>query len=129
MSLCIDDLYLQLEFRNCAGATHSVQSFTCKIYAFEEDDKLSKLMRRTIAVLMTLTIVLPIPGIFVVSATGLSMLICSSLRFALFLQAVRRKFPLFNRAMLWLESKMGDKLSKNLRITRLEDDPREHFSR
>lgn len=78
---------------------------------------------------MVLTIFLPIPGVIFVSAAGLSLLICSSLAFALFLQSARRKYSIFNRAMLWVESKLGEKLSSNLRVTRLDSDPRNHFSR
>ena len=48
-------------------------------------------------------------------AIGLSILVCSSLPFALLMQSVRRKFEWFNNLITWIENKLGEKMAEGLR--------------
>ena len=56
------------------------------------------------------------------------MLVCSSLPFALFVQSTRRRFQWFNNLVTSIENKLGEKMSRGIRFTRPENDPREHFA-
>ena len=89
--------------------------------------KLPKLFWKIIAVLLVLSFFIPIPFGTLRVAIGLSILVCASLPFALFVQGCRRRFSLFNQALMWLENKLGEKWTGNLMLTRPENDPRSHF--
>ena len=88
---------------------------------------LPKFFYKILGVILILSFFVPIPGGLLRVAIGASLLICSSLVFALFVQGTRRRFKWFNQAMTWFEDKLGDGLTKNLQVTRPENDPRDHF--
>lgn len=68
----------------------------------------------------------PLPGGTFLMVVGLTLLVCNNLRFALFVQSTRTKFPKFDRGLRWAEDKMGDKIAGGLKFTRPENDPRDH---
>lgn len=88
-----------------------------------------KLFWMTIAIGLMLLFLTPLPGGLIYLSTGLSLLICTSLPFALFLQGVRRRHGRVNSGFVWIETKLGDRLAKNLLYTRPDADPRKHFAR
>ena len=90
--------------------------------------KLPKFFWMIIGVLLLLSYFVPIPFGTIRVALGLSILVCASLPFALFVQGCRRKFGWLNRAMMWMEDKLGERWAGNLMVTRPENDPRTHFS-
>ena len=90
--------------------------------------KLPKFFWMIIGVLLLLSYFVPIPFGTIRVALGLSILVCASLPFALFVQGCRRKFSWLNRAMMWMEDKLGERWAGNLMVTRPENDPRTHFS-
>ncbi len=79
------------------------------------------------AVLLILTFFTPLPGGSIGLAIGLSILVCVSLPFALFLQGARRRFGLFNKMLTAIENRLGERWARGLMFTRPEADPREHF--
>ena len=85
-----------------------------------------KFVWKIIAVVLILFFFTPFPGGTVTLAIGLSILVCTSLPFALFLQACRRRFRWFNSALTWVENKMGERFARGLMYTRPDADPREH---
>jgi len=91
--------------------------------------KLPKLFWKVIGGLLLLSYLTPIPFGTIRLALGLSILVCASLPFALFVQSRRRKYAWLNRAMTWLEEKLGQRWAGNLMWTRPENDPREHFAK
>lgn len=90
--------------------------------------KLPRFFWQVIAILLILSFFVPIPTGLLRVATGLSILVCSSLPFALFLQGCRRRFRRFNGVITWIENKLGERLTSGIRFTRPENDPREHFA-
>lgn len=90
--------------------------------------RLPKLLGKIIGGLLVLSFFLPIPLGTLRLVIGLSILVCASLPFALAVQAGRRKFGWFNRSMIWLEDKIGERWAGTLMLTRPENDPRNHFS-
>ena len=90
--------------------------------------KLSKFFWKIIGGLLALSFFMPFPFGTIRLALGLSILVCASLAFALFVQGCRRRFPWFNRPMIWMEEKLGERWAGNLIITRPENDPRAHFA-
>jgi len=89
--------------------------------------KLPRFFWKTIGILLILSFFIPIPTGMLRVAVGLSILICSSLRFALLMQGVRKRFEWFNNLVMWIENKLGEKVTQGIRFTRPENDPREHF--
>ena len=89
--------------------------------------KLPKFFWKIVGALLVLSFLLPIPFGTIRLALGLSILVCASLRFALAVQAGRRKFDWLNRPMTWMEDKLGERWAGNLMVTRPENDPRSHF--
>ena len=86
-----------------------------------------KTLYRIIAIFLILLFFLPLPGGTLYFAIGLSMLICSSRPFALWLQRLRRNYLKINKVFLWLENKIGEKWAGSLIITRPESDLSLHF--
>ena len=80
-----------------------------------------------IGIVLILFFFTPFPGGTLALAAGLSILVCTSLPFALFLQRVRRRFSLFNTVLTWVENKLGERWAGGLMFTRLDADPRDHF--
>ena len=79
-----------------------------------------------LGIILILFFFTPFPGGTLALVTGLTLLVCSNLRFALFVQSRRRKSPRFDRGLRWAEDKMGDKIAGGLKFTRPENDPRDH---
>ena len=79
------------------------------------------------AVLLIFTFFTPFPGGTLGLAAGLSILVCVSLPFALFLQGARRRFSRFNKLLMWVENRIGKRFARGLMYTRPDADPREHF--
>ena len=79
-----------------------------------------------LGVILVLYFFVPFPGGTLALVTGLTLLVCTNLRFALFVQSGRKKFPKLDRALRWAEDKMGDKIAGGLKFTRPENDPRDH---
>ena len=90
--------------------------------------KLPRFFWKLVGVLLILSFFIPIPTGLLRVAIGLSILICSSLPFALFLQGCRKRFERFNRLITWIEEKLGEKMTSGIRFTRPENDPRDHFT-
>ncbi len=86
-----------------------------------------RFVMRIIAVLLILSFFIPFPGGTLRVSMGVSILVCVSLRFALFVQAARRRFSRFNKAFFWVENKLGERWSRGLMFTRPDADPRDHF--
>lgn len=89
--------------------------------------KLPRFFWKAIGILLILSFFIPIPTGLLRVAIGLSILVCSSLPFALLMQTVRKKFEWFNNLITWIENKLGEKMTRGIRFTRPENDPREHF--
>ena len=90
--------------------------------------KLPRFFWKTIGVLLILSFFIPVPTGLLRAAIGLSILVCSSLPFALLVQAGRKRFAWFNNLITWIENKLGEKMTRGIRFTRPENDPREHFA-
>ena len=90
--------------------------------------KLPKFFWKIIGILLVLSYFVPFPLGSIRLALGLSILVCASLPFALFIQARRRQFSWFNNSMVWMENKLGKRVAGNLMWTRPENDPRIHFN-
>ena len=88
---------------------------------------LPKFFYKILGVILIVSFFIPLPGGLLRVAIGGSLLVCSSLVFALFVQGRRRRSKWFNQAMTWVEEKLGERLTKNLQVTRPENDPRDHF--
>ena len=86
-----------------------------------------RLLWRIIAIILIALFFTPLPGGFIFLARGLSILICASLPFALWVQSCRRQFTAVNNAFTWLENKLGERWARSLMFTRPDADPREHF--
>ncbi len=86
-----------------------------------------KIIWQIIAVLLMMYFFTPLPGCTLAMAVGLSILVCKSLRFALFLQGCRRRFGFLNRVLEWVENRLGKRWAQGLMYTRPDADPREHF--
>ena len=65
-----------------------------------------------------LSLATPIPGGVLVLAVGAGMVICTSETAARKLREFRTKHARINRLIVWMEAKMGDRLSAPLRGTR-----------
>ena len=83
-------------------------------------------MSKVIGVLLILYFFTPLPGGTIGLAIGLSLLVCTSLPFALFVQGCRRRFSFFNKGLTWVENKLGKRWAGGLMYTRPDADPREH---
>jgi len=90
--------------------------------------KLPKSLLKLIGAVLVLSYFVPIPFGSMRLVAGLSILVCASLPFALFVQASRRKYGWLNRPLTWMENKLGERWAGNLMVTRPENDPRTHFS-
>ena len=64
------------------------------------------------------SMVTPIPGGTLLITVGGGMVICASHTAARYVQVCRSKFRRFNKGVIWLENKMGERLSAPLRQTR-----------
>ena len=62
----------------------------------------------------------PLPGATILIAAGCALLICTNKRAANMVRACRSRFSFLNRGMIWIEDKMGEKLSGPMRSTRPE---------
>lgn len=62
----------------------------------------------------------PIPGGTLAIATGAGLVICASQTAADMLKNYRIKYSRLNGVITWLENKMGQRLSRPLRLTRPE---------
>ena len=89
--------------------------------------KLPRFFWKVLGVLLILSFFVPIPTGLLRAAIGLSILVCSSLPFALVLQSLRKRFDRFNGLITWLENKLGENATRGIRFTRPENDPRDHF--
>jgi len=76
---------------------------------------------------LILSFFIPIPTGLLRVAIGLTILVCSSLRFALLMQSGRKRFQWFNNLVTWGEEKLGEKMTSGIRFTRPENDPHDHF--
>lgn len=65
-----------------------------------------------------LSLATPIPGGILVLALGAGMVICTSEKAARKLREFRTKYARANRIIVWMEARMGDRLSAPLRGTR-----------
>ena len=90
--------------------------------------KLPRFIWKVIGILLILSFFIPIPTGLLRVAIGLTILICSSLWFALFVQRSRKRFAWLNNLFLLIENKLGEKMTRGIRFTRPENDPREHFA-
>ena len=63
----------------------------------------------------------PLPGSAFFLASGGGMVICSSKRAERMVRKGRTRYPKFNKALTWIEEKMGTKISAPLRLTRPEN--------
>ncbi len=86
-----------------------------------------KLIWRIIAIMMITLFFTPFPGGFIFLAMGLSILICASQPFALWIQACRRRFKLVNKTLSGIENRLGERWAASLMVTRPNADPREIF--
>jgi hypothetical protein len=89
---------------------------------------MSRFVRTGLGVVLILLFFTPIPGGAIFLASGLSILICSSLPFALFVQSLRRRFRLVDAAFQWVEKKLGERWASGMMHTRPDADPRDHFA-
>ena len=90
--------------------------------------KLPRFFWKAIGVLLILSFFIPVPTGLLRVAIGLSILVCSSLPFALLVQSGRKRFEWLNNLFLWIENKLGEKMTSGIRFTRPENDPRDHFA-
>ena len=90
-------------------------------------------MKRFISTIFAIFLILlffaPIPGASIFLVFGLSILICSSLPFALWLQRQRVKYERVNKGFIYLEEKLSRRWTENLLTTRPGADPRAYFSK
>ena len=80
------------------------------------------------AILLTLGLIsmlTPIPGGVLVIALGAGMIICASPTATNFIRAYRSKNLRFNQLLAWFENKIGERLSRPLRMTRPDE---KHYS-
>ena len=75
--------------------------------------------------------VTPIPGGTLAITVGAGLLICASETVFNYIRQRWEKYSRFNRIVTWLENKMGNRLSRPLRLTRpdeqqLHTEPRAH---
>ncbi len=77
--------------------------------------------------LLVFSFFVPLPLGTLRVALGLSVLVCASLPFALFIQGCRRKYGWLNQRLMWMEDKFGQRWAGNLMMTRPENDPRSYF--
>jgi len=87
---------------------------------------MKRFLLQPLGVILVLFFFTPFPGGTLALVTGLTLLVCTNLKFALFVQACRKKFPKFDRGLRWAEDKMGNKIAGGLKFTRPENDPRDH---
>ena len=64
----------------------------------------------------------PIPGGTFVIALGASMILCNSKTAARYLKKYRSGSERLNRAIIWLETKIGDRFNGPLKVTRPDTD-------
>jgi hypothetical protein len=62
----------------------------------------------------------PLPGAAFIFATGLTLLICTSEWFAERIRSLRTRVSQVDKAMAWLEDRMGARIGSALRRTRPE---------
>lgn len=79
-----------------------------------------------LGVILILFFFTPFPGGTLALVAGLTLLVCTNLTFALFVQSCRKKFSKFDRGLRWAEDKIGGKIAEGLKFTRPENDPRDH---
>ncbi len=68
-----------------------------------------------------ISMVTPIPGSTFFIASGSALLICTSQRVANWVQRARTRHTRFNKTVIWLENKMGERLGAPMRRTRPTD--------
>ena len=81
---------------------------------------------QVLGVILILFFFTPFPGGTFTLTMGLTILVCTNLTFALFIQRCRAKWSKFDKGLRWVENKMGDKIAGGLKFTRPENDPRDH---
>ena len=64
----------------------------------------------------------PLPGGTLFIATGFTILVCTSERAERWIKKTRSEKPWFNRPIMWVEDKAGEKLSGPMRRTRPDFD-------
>jgi len=69
-----------------------------------------------------ISMVTPIPGGTLAITVGAGLIICSSETAANKIKVWRSKHTRFNRPVTWIENKMGERLSRPLRLTRPDED-------
>jgi len=89
--------------------------------------RLPKFFWKIIGTLLVLSYFIPIPLGTIRVAAGLSVLICASPAFAMFLQNRRQKSTRFNKLITGIENKVGERWTKNLMMTRPGNDLQKHF--
>jgi len=77
---------------------------------------------KVIGILLILSFFIPIPTGMLRVAAGLSILVCTSLPFALLVQRGRKRFSWFNNLIIKIEDKLGEKITRGMRFTRPEND-------
>ena len=87
-----------------------------------------KFLRTIFAVVMILLFFTPIPGSTIFLAIGLSLLVCTSLPFALLVHRLRKRFTMFNGGLQWVEQKLGKRWASGMMTTRPDANPRDHFA-
>ena len=90
--------------------------------------KLPRFFWKAIGILLILSFFLPIPTGLLRVAIGLSILICSSLQFALLVHSGRKRFGWFNKLFTLIEDKLGEKMTRGIRFTKPGNNPRDHFA-
>ena len=88
---------------------------------------MNRTLLQIIGVILILSFFTPFPGGTLAAAMGLTLLVCSNLTAALFVQKGRTRWKKLDNAMRWIEKKMGDKIIGGLRFTRPENDPCDHI--
>ena len=69
-----------------------------------------------------ISMVTPIPGGTLAIAAGAGLIICSSDTAAKKIKELRIKHTRLNKMVSWVEDKIGEKLSRPLRLTRPDED-------
>ena len=87
---------------------------------------MKKIFLQILGILLILFFFSPFPGGTLTFTIGLTLLVCSNLTIALFVQRCRTKWEKLDKGLRWIENKMGDKIAGGLKFTRPENDPRKH---
>ena len=75
-----------------------------------------------ILLLGIVSLVTPMPGGTILITAGAGMILCTSETAARYFKKCRAKYDRLNRAVGWLENKMGDRFGAPLKATRPEKD-------